>query len=653
VTVAKWARVFVALVLVACQAATQTPSALPVTPVGSSSPAVTQPPGETGSGPADTSQPSPNESDFDTPDPVATLPPVQLAPLPDPTLIEGGTIGQALYDPAMVPQGVVSLLNLLAVEIDAADGTVLRPGAGDLFMTEDEVRGAIEATYQELEAGGDQGAGAVTVSGLYDGLASSLPADYTVDEFANAFNDAYANAPDSLAAGVMLGMPITPETQLLSVQAWLLLVDGFVLRGNATETAAAVSFAGLAPLGPGATGTAARSQPALRSPLPNVDDRDWADLLAGLRFLGARIPFTVQGLTTVHEGHGRPGPRLQVKAQIGRPPDVVSPRTGVVLLRGRDAGGGIPMTWMSYDQSELRWDADRRDVPGLNSPMVTDSSGAVHIVFPTRREFLDRNRNIIVSNNPTLTARVDQGALIAAAYDLPPEVRDAMAAGNLLSGYRDADNSKFHVEWHEDDLLFVCIDNSYNYTFQVGGVAELHRNGTDTVCGGLHIEDDDTYRGVLEATSEGHAEGTAVLGLAGVVKCSDDVSAPDEESGKQDLFVVAEPRGNDFRVLRFYPNTPPTTKGTLCQPNIAYRGGGPFQRNAGSYLPFNDTRWSTPDMGFEIQVPSTYGVLDYIDDSTNEPSLGVCAYFWVRVIHPDPEQPIPTYPPGPPASSCP
>jgi hypothetical protein len=312
------------------------------------------------------------------------------------------------------------------------------------------------------------------------------------------------------------------------------------------------------------------------------------------------------------------------------------------------------MTWLSYDESLLLYDADRRQVPGLNSPMVTDSSGAVHIVFQTRREFLDQNRNIIASNDPTLTARVEQRSLVIEAYDLPPELYDAMVAGNLVTGTRDADNNQFHVEWHEEDLLYICIDNSYNYPFQVGGVAELHRNGTDTACGGLvYYSDDDTYRGIIDATSVGHAEGTAFLGLAGVVKCSDDVSGPDEESGSQELYVIAEARGNDFRLLHFFPNTPPSTTGTLCQPNIAYRGGGPFQRTAGSYLPFNDTRWSTPDTGFEIQIPSTYGVLDYIDDSTNSPSLGVCAYFWVRVILPDPEQPIPTYPPGPPAQSCP
>jgi hypothetical protein len=650
-TVKAFTQAFVAIVLVSCQSATPTPTP----PLGSGSPAPTQAPANSASAAPNTSEPSPNGSDAYTPEPGATLAPVTLAPLPEPTLTEGGQIGQALYDPGMVRDGVVSLLNLLSVEIVGDDGAVMRPGAGDLSMTESEVRGAIDMTYEELAAGGDQGAGSTTVGDLYRGLASSLPADYTVDDFAAAFNDAYTSEPESLAAGVMLGMPILPETKLLSIQAWLLLVDGFVLRGPAASSGSsgARALAGLTPIGRGATGTAAARQPALTSPITGIGNQDWADLLAGLRFLPSRVPFTVQGLASVHQGHGRLGPRLDVKAQIGRPPDLVSPRTGVVLLRGRNAGDGVPMTWLSYNESVLRWDADRREVAGLNSPMVTDSSGAVHIVFQTRREFLDQNRNIVVSDDPTLTARVEQRSLVVEAYDLPPELYEAMVAGNLVTGTRDADNNQFHVEWHEDDLLFICIENSYNYTFQVGGVAELHRNGTDTACGALHIEDDDTYRGVLEATSEGHAEGTAFLGLAGVVKCSDDVSAPDEESGSQDLFVVAEPRGNDFRVLRFYPNTPPTTKGTLCQPNIAYRGGGPFQRNAGSYLPFNDTRWSTPDTGFEIQVPSDYGVLEYIDDSTNAPSLGVCAYFWVRVIHPDPEQPIPTYPPGPPASSCP
>jgi hypothetical protein len=49
-------------------------------------------------------------------------------PLPAPALREPFAIGEALYDPSRMEQGVLSVLDLMGVGIYASDGTPMRRG---------------------------------------------------------------------------------------------------------------------------------------------------------------------------------------------------------------------------------------------------------------------------------------------------------------------------------------------------------------------------------------------------------------------------------------------------------------------------------------------------------------------------------------------
>ena len=592
--------------------------------------------------PGFSSEPQPSGAQAATLGPPGPGVATTVFPLPEPQLAEPLDIGQSLYDPALVPVAVVSLLDAMGVEIVGDDGAVLRPGtdrgAGLLSLTAAEVRGFIEMTWADLEdASGDDLPGPVSVRDLHRGLAPSLPAGYSAEEFAAAYAEAYGSEPQAFAAQVMLGMPIEPETRLMRIQMWLLLIDGFV-RPDPATAAGTVMLAAFRP-GPSThsvaaaptanLGVAAQVQPQLQSPIAGVSNSDWAALLAALPRLPYTVPFVVQGLASVHEGHGGQGPRLDLTARILRPQSIVSVSTGQVLVPAANPGDGVPITWASYDEAVLN---DHGRVLGqLNVPMLTDSSGGVRIAYQTKQEDA-RVRIIELDETGTIYGEVEQRGLVVEGYDLPVELYAAMVDGNLVSGTIRTTNYEFPIEWHEQDVLYVTIENRYDYTFTVGGIAELHRNGSDVASGNLAFNaTDQTYRGLMEAASEGHADGTAMLTLGGSAECHDDILST------QTLYVVGEKQGNDFLLLRFYPETPPNGDATICQPNIPFRGGGRYRRPFGAYIPLNDTRWSTPAAGYEIQVPSTYRTLEYMDDAATAPELGICSEFYVAVTRIDPD----------------
>ena len=188
-------------------------------------------------------------------------------------------------------------------------------------------------TVDDLAEAGEQG-GPISIGDLYQGLKTLLPADFTAEQFAGAYDEAYQNEPGSLAAGVMLGQPITSETTLLRVQMWLLLIDGFVRsdQAGAMNMGAFAARAGSPDhaqtrslLAAGNTlGAGALYQPSVTSPIAGMSDQDWQALLAKMPTLAYWIPFGTTRPASVHEGHGGPGPRGDWKARYGQPGDVVA-----------------------------------------------------------------------------------------------------------------------------------------------------------------------------------------------------------------------------------------------------------------------------------------------------------------------------------------
>ena len=609
------------LSLVACSSAAPTPS-----PQTTATEALST--GRPPTGVPASDEPTPVDGGQATPQPGRTYPPDVPPPLPEPTISEPFGIGQSLYDPANIEQAVVSLLDVMGVEIVAADGTVLRAGAdrgaGRITLTEDEVRGLIQMARDELQGdAGESGVGSVTVADTYDAVQDSLPADFSADDFAAAYDEAFKSQPDSLAAGVMLGMPITPETRLLRVQQWLFFVDGFP---DAEELAIGASTGrrstALAQQSGGNTlGAAAQNLPPAQSPVPGWNSREYAAVIRLLPTLAFRVPFTVTGGNRgVHEGHGRPGDTLQLTAQYRRPQDIVT-NGGHVLIEAGNPGAGLAVKWNSYSPSTL---SDHGQVsPRVGSTVATDGSGSSRVTYQLKQE-PSNGRGEFVDEPGSLYAEVLQSHLIIDAYNLPQELLPLGLGGAT----RKVGKLNFQIAWHDEDYIKLKMSNPYDFTLDVPvgiDIMTLARIGTDSVEGTLTHHDDGTYRGTVSGETEGTADGTFQTPLAGS-ECHD------HQSGTQMLYVVgtfelgmpapdpslyslvggsyAEEKLN----LAFYPASEPFGNSTLCQPFIPFPGGGPHGQQAGNYLPFNDTRWSTPDVGYSIFLPAD-------DPATEEENL--------------------------------
>ena len=155
------------------------------------------------------------------------------------------------------------------------------------------------------------------------------------------------------------------------------------------------------------------------------------------------------------------------------------------------------------------------------------------------------------------------------------------------------------VGWHTGGLE-VDLTNAYRDVQIIVGNGFAKGTGTDTASGFLARMDDGTYRGLLDASVNGSFSG-ATIGA----DCSDTFS------GTQQLLAIGQPDVLGQTVsLRFYPASPPSLSTGSCTAAIPFPGGGPDLQAAGTFLPFNDTRWTTQN-GFVIDVPAT-GLLEYL-----------------------------------------
>jgi hypothetical protein len=418
----------------------------------------------------------------------------------------------------------------MGVAIYDSEGTLLRPGAdrgaGELRLIEAEVRGFIAMTEEDLANAGES-AGPISIADLHRGLATSLPVGYSVEDFAAAYAEAYAAEPASLAAQVMLGQPIEPETRLLRIQMWLLLVDGFVSPGETgigrSPVLAAVSRPSsvgtvVARLPAGATlGAAARFQPPLTSPMAGVSNTDWARVLARLPFLAYGVPFVVEGDgILIHEGHGRLGHNLQLTARFLRPRDL---EQGRLLVRAKDIGCCLTITWDTSHESVLR---DHGEVVGsLFTPMLTDDSGAVSIGYQAKEE-VENRQNFSFSEYATLYPRVDQLALVIRAFDLPVEIFEVIRTESLITGTRVADSRGFGIGWHDEGFWQVEIVWT-----------DVHDGVHDTV----------TFEGIIDTIESSDASlfsgvGTATGSRPGYTACNPGFDYVPSGSGPAEFYGV-------------------------------------------------------------------------------------------------------------------
>lgn len=565
--------------------------------------------------------------------PTGTANPGTLATetsLPVPTISDPGEIGMALYDPTKIPDAVMSLLQAMGAEVVGDDGSILLPGAdhgvAHLVVTAAEARGWIDMTFDDLVSYERTG-GAISISELFHALATSLPAGMTEDQFADNYARAYGESPDALAPLVLIGQPVAPDTRLLRIQSWVLLVDAFVGRASTSglrrADGAGPAFGRppgwAAPAARGRLGVASAYQPPLTSQIPGMQDAEWAELMSFLPTLAYRVPFKVKGTGFGHEGHGHLGDTFDRWTDFETPDVVISPSSRRAILFPWATQDPITVTWNSPDKHTLQGHGTING--SLDVPMQTNAAREARISYQLRKE-PSNGQGDTVQVVGNIDAVVDQLKLVRATFQLNEAVVPALL---LISGTRRA-SSPMLIEWHEANTIEITLSNPYDVKLEMSAgptLMKLARTGTDEATGTLARQPDGTYAGAMFGETEGTYDGTSFIG-----ECHD------HSSGTQLLYVVARPEprpgavdpsiyrlvsgtfGNRGLRLSFYPAAAPTSKSgpfPLCQPTIPFAGGGPDGRPPGDYLPFNDTRWSQPNMGYGIFLPQGPDPLSYKD----------------------------------------
>jgi hypothetical protein len=523
--------------IAACSAApaeTPTPTLTGDSPTPAATPsgsAGTAAPGATGATPSDavgTGEPNPDGS-------IATP-----EPLPEPSLTEPADIAAALFDPTRVAVGVVSLIDVMGVAVYDSEGALVRAGAdrgaGEMTLTENEVRHLIRMTEEDLPQQTDAG-GPFPIADMYGALQPSLPADFSLDDFVTAYADAYSAEPDSLAAQVMRGQTIDAQAGLLRIQMWLLLIDGFV--GGPESVGAALSAVGrgagsVAVLPAGATlGAARQNLPTLTSPTPGITSPAWAFLLSRLPTLAETIPFNVVGPTNIHEGHGGPGSQITFEASVGVAQPFLHP-SGVTILAAAPRPG-LTIRWTSPD--EAIWAQHGTFGESLDQPIsISPGLGQIAGLNYTPRAEHANGVGTLLDEGASLYAEADAIDLINHSYDVGwVGAAISLARGTVVAGAGDG----FHTfEWHEEG-------NGYYVRIE----------WTDIYDG---IPDNVTFLGIvddLESGTPGAGDaqysggGIAFGSRPGIVHCNQALGDVPSGQGKADF--IAGVTGDEVTIIAF------------------------------------------------------------------------------------------------------
>ena len=377
-----------------------------------------------------------------SPSPVAT----SFPPLPEPTITDGAAIGSALRDPDTAATGVVSLFALLGVGVAATDGSVLLPaGDGGFVLGEADAHGLVAMADDDA---GVIAAGRVpaTLADYHLGLVQLLP-DLTLEALLAAYQSAYAAAPASPMAGVTAALDWQPETPATRIELWALFVDGFVAPALARGQSP-LAVVGPGVVQPGVLATAGLELPFIPSPDPRLDATEFTLLLAQLPAMAYAIrldlqPFTASG----HEGHGGPGPTIELVARhypsYGSP---LSPTRGLPLaLPAPWSPAGVAATWSSGDEGVL---ADHGTITTpLFAPQHSDMTGAAHFSYQLKQEEGDQT-GPLDGDSAMVTVSVRLADLLTANYLLPPQALGMVPGDRLLSAV-------VLIEWHAPPGWYV------------------------------------------------------------------------------------------------------------------------------------------------------------------------------------------------------
>ena len=558
--------------------------------------------------------------------------------LPAPSLKEPFEIGEALYDPGRVDVAVVSLLELMGVGIDKADGTPLRAGnkqGGASFrLTESEVRSLIAMGRADAARASRKGQPPYSFKDLHRAVSPLLP-NLTIEALSGTYSEAYQSNPDALAPQVLMGQPIEPGTRLMRTQIWLLLVDGFVPSGKRGSALA--------------LGSAAKLLPPLSSPNPEWSKADWLDLVPRLPLLAWQPPLDIAPQPArAHEGHGGPGASVSLSAKIGIPPDSKSPARGLSLLKLKTQGlGDRQVIWNAKNAAVL---LDHGTLsPAFGSASITDDMGAARLGYTPNVEVAN-GRGSVTTETAEIKATISQWDLVSARYEITAQLRgfligDVASCGNVEIGWHTGASQPGGSTAGGSQgpkgaaspgaaSFNIKIVNHYDVVLNMGPLGGGTRKGEDGVEGTIERQADGTYRGIVK----GYAKGTQeVHGLG--MSCG-----PARSEGTQDLLVIGTPTASfgplhkaseyvwasgqpeGWLSLEFFPTTRAAyTQRDNCQTEIQ-QADNP---NKPWFLPFNDAQWTIRHAGYGMAYPKS-GKLVYRDNFSAATIVGT-AYWDVTV----------------------
>ena len=509
-------------------------------------------------------------------------------PLPKPELTEPFAIGEALFDPARVDQAVVSLVARMGIRLN--DNII----SGLIQMSQDDFAhaqgGRLPWSFRDL----------------HKAIHPLLP-ELTVERLAEQYNDAYAAAPESLAAQVLLGMPLEPDTPLTRTQIWFLIVDGFAPPAVAPRLAQLAPVA-QAPSSGASYGTASLTMTQIPSPIPGLNLTDFHYLISILPALAYDLPFDVAPFSTqAHEGHGGPGTRVTIEARIGANP---VPRVG--------PGGSVLLQPLVADRSNrmINWEVrDRSRIEGHGSfdvangvPVRTDLSGIARLRFTPKREAAD-GQGSNFTETASVGARIAQWDLLTSQYQVPPMLRGFVMGDRVAPGV-------MAVAWHDKGMR-ISIKNTYTAKFDLGPLGNGRRTGTDLAEGSLAQQPDGSWTGTVTASVDmtqflqGLGQSCPETRFIGKQELKVTGQVSDALGGAQTIVYdqaasTGEPDGG-YLALTFETAAPAEIAPSGPCLDLIERDYG-----MSPFLPLNDARWTQTEGVYVIVLPSK-GLLVYED----------------------------------------
>lgn len=564
---------------------------------GGVEPSVDQP-GPTGSSaPSDPPRPSPTDAPVHTPGEqpgTPSAPPSEPADeLPGPIFSDPVEIAAALASPTQRLTGIVSLLAGLGIGVTTADGAVhleadpsVTPA---LRLGEAQVRGLAEMAAEEDPR-------RVGFEEWHAGLAG-LGLDLSAEDLALAYEETYFFGYESSFFADLVaatGIELSPDGTLTRLQAWLLLLDGFVVEP--ADRAGIV----LATNHDERWGGASANLPRLVHSGTDLSPEQLAELLAHLEPAVRGVPLAIApAKATAHEGHGAPGAALDLVLRFvpAPPPGDVDAITWLTRLHRAEK---LPVVWSARDAGVLETHGELRDEAGDNpltaaAASLTDDRGEVRLTYQPRQEEAD-GEGETVEEVVEIAATADLREIASRVWDLPP----ALLA--MLHGERTV-MADLTIEWHEIRGLRLEAVDTYDVHFDIG-FGSVRRIGTDRFSGFLALQDDGTYRGIVEGTTSA-AWREDILGQ----ECATQLG------GRQKLLAIAElaradAEGRDLRI-RFYPAETPHVEPMQCAYELSRYEGTEYDPTvprdrwlpAREYAPFNDRRITMAD---EAALPARH-----------------------------------------------